>query len=379
MPRTIRIVACLLCICLAQAFTPRDTGHCLTWAKSTGLDDNVQTTLFSAAPDGSPLCRPLSAASGSTAVSFPSLGLISSSEESLTLPVGTVDVASGVCAVVGGEVTGNYEVAIIEPSCTVWWRTFSEDVIPPMSELVMHFGTAYHESADSSEAFKVLFGLCRVPDGRIGTLTLTGSDVGRCVVVDDHPLELRGGGFDAVQARETIRCENDPKHARIMSLRLEKLVDEHLNEADRLQMESITGFAFADLIDDLLAMPSCELSAVLSSANFIPHALNVKGLTLLRHILARRMYKARLQADGSTAHPDFVTFQRDGILVKNLDKLTSDEVVGLLRMVSGEMNAGSLLEQGWTEGGELKWYAEMLVVPHIFPCFVSQRPFVYSI
>ena len=44
--------------------------------------------------------------------------------------------------------------------------------------------------------------------------------------------------------------------------------------------------------------------------------------TVLRRVLAERMYEARLDQIGARAHPDFEQFRRDGFIRKDLDKLT---------------------------------------------------------
>merc|ERR1711957_254578 len=81
----------------------------------------------------------------------------------------------------------------------------------------------------------------------------------------------------------------------------------------------------------------------LSGARFVPGDLNKLGLHLLRCLLAERMHDARVQKLGFDTHPDFLTWLRDGVLLKDLDDPSLGGDVGvqkLLQMVSGEEKTG---------------------------------------
>ena len=98
---------------------------------------------------------------------------------------------------------GDVEYAIVDSSCDVWWREVSEDVIPPIPELVRTLGTT---------ASGVKLALCRTfgdggaGDGglrRMGTLAVEGPDFGKCFFTrsDGATGMIDGGKFHVLQAR----------------------------------------------------------------------------------------------------------------------------------------------------------------------------------
>eukprot|EP00957_Ditylum_brightwellii_P155720 11855187-Ditylum_brightwellii.AAC.1 len=52
---------------------------------------------------------------------------------------------------------------------------------------------------------------------------------------------------------------------------------------------------------------------------FIAHDLNLKGLSLLRSLLAERMTDARRRILGLHFHPDAAEFEKNGVLLKDFD------------------------------------------------------------
>ena len=139
---------------------------------------------------------------------------------------------------------------------------------------------------------------------------------------------------DIIQARDLgPGRSHDPQQAAQLSSELKVKLDTFLLDEDRAMITNISGHSYESLEGGVLALPSCDLEKVLSNVRFLMHDLNTKGLTMLRHILAERMYKARQEASGATDHPDFETFQRDGFLLKDLGTLSDEEVLVLLRMV----------------------------------------------
>jgi len=213
----------------------------------------------------------------------------------------------------------------------------------------MHFG-----SAPADEQRSIQYGICRSlgPTAKLGALIFNGGGVGDCIIpaeVDgDPPTVLHHGGMDIIQARDLgPGRSDDPQQAMRLSSELKVKLDTFLLDEDRAMIANISGHSYESLEKGVLALPSSDLEKVLSNVRFLMHDLNLKGLTMLRHILAERMYKARQEASGATNHPDFETFQREGFLMKDLDKLSSEEVVALLRMASGEESLGIPNEVSW--------------------------------
>jgi hypothetical protein len=177
------------------------------------------------------------------------------------------------------------EVAIMDPGCDVWWRHATADVLPPMPELALPFG------ADTGGEF---FGLCMMERRgddvgvapRLGTMFMSGDSVGDCVVPGFG--RLVGGAYYLVQAREsTGECVDDTAERRRLAVRLKALLQTYLTAADRARVSDVAGCPFAMLESAVLHdLNSCELTLLLSSVRFIPHALNEQGLTILRHLLA---------------------------------------------------------------------------------------------
>lgn len=71
---------------------------------------------------------------------------------------------------------------------------------------------------------------------------------------------------------------------------------------------------------------------ILSAARFVPHPLNTQGLHLLRCVLAERVAEARAAARGYDRHPDYAAWKRDGVIVKNWDEMTDEDLHKLLQV-----------------------------------------------
>ena len=387
-------------------FVPRDSAHCIVWRtwqresqhdNSATRDATSPSDIFQAfealEAGGAPLCRlsPINHgyhATGSRANSFDDL-----MPPNMVIPIGVLDPVSGMCTFEGQEnSTGHVEIATTDPSCDVWWRTVTSDVMPPMTEMAMQFAMSAlsqpRNSRDEKE-LQIMFGICRSPMSeterpRLGTLILNGRDVGHCVIPEGtggSTTVLVGGGYDIVQAREGFAggCEDDPLEASSRAAELDSHFRQFISDEDRIMLESVTGHDSHALEAAILRLGSCDLrqvptnniifgklfmrcclvsyghftahcngGQVMSSARFVPHELNHQGLTLLRHVLAERMYDARQAALGSHLHPDFEQWRRDGILVKKLDQLSDEDVLGLLRMVSGEHSLGIPTKVEWS-------------------------------
>jgi len=232
------------------------------------------------------------------------------------------------------------EVAVLGAGCDLWWRETTADVIPPIPELTLPLGR-------TKEGYRL--GLCRTygdsAEGRkiVGTLVLEGPDFGTCLFTRDDgtPSSLNGGGFHLLQARAAeALCEDSAPLARDLAQGLERRMDEFLTLADRETIARVSGTPFAELRSSVLSLGSCMLKQVLSPSRFVPHALNEKGLQLLRALLAERMGDARVRARGLHQHADFEAWQRDGFVIKDFDEVGDAGLHKLLQMASGEHEVG---------------------------------------
>ena len=121
-------------------------------------------------------------------------------------------------------------------------------------------------------------------------------------------------------------------------------METHLTAADAAMLEEVTGVPLAALLDatvaagaapaDALAGAGTLLEAALSPVRFIPHALNARGLHLLRVLLAERMDDARraalppLPADSAEEAGLAETWARDGVLRLDFARYTSSPAMG---------------------------------------------------
>jgi len=216
-------------------------------------------------------------------------------------------------------------------------------------------------SAATNEAGDKL-GICRTfgtnasahaDDGSatLGTVVLEGPDMGICHFVtprgDDR--ELVGGLFHILQARPrgaASKCAEAATSYEDLRWRVQRFLtpeDHELLARVVRGSGTATGNVFEDLMEGLRGLSGCQLQEVLSGSRFVLHPLNAQGLHLLRALLAERMAAARVAARGFDRHPDYASWQRDGLILKDLDDvdLNGDEgVLQLLRMVSGEDHTG---------------------------------------
>jgi len=238
----------------------------------------------------------------------------------------------------------------------VWWREVSQDVIPPPPELAMHFGTS---SSGDKLALCRTYGNGDHGDGGkriVGTMPLEGPDMGTCFFTrpDGSTGELIGGLFHILQARHaTPSCENSVSLQKELREKIRVRVRDFVNEEDRDLIGRVTGHGrdtFEKLFRSILALGSCELKQILSPMRFFPHELNVQGLHLLRAVLAERMYDARIKAIGFEDDADFLTWKRDGVLIKDWEDVGDEGLHRLLQIVSGEkIEAIPLPPYDWTQ------------------------------
>jgi hypothetical protein len=244
-------------------------------------------------------------------------------------------------AIRDGAESNLYEVATKHESCDLWWRWVSTDVIPPIPELTVVLSA----SAPPLWSSELPCGLCQVDleDGEsvAGLMPVyEGEYFGKCVYRNtDGKIGVRdGGAFFVMHAREEAAgCTPTAEEQVMLASALKGLLDAHISAADRSLLARISGHSFKKLQVKTLALDSCTLGQILSPLRFIPHELNVYGLTMLRSLLAERMADARRKARGLDQHKDYATFSRDGVLLKDLDSLDDAGIIELLQMMAGEI------------------------------------------
>lgn len=216
----------------------------------------------------------------------------------------------------------------------------SYDVIPPIPELSVQFnGNSLLDNSD------LWLGICRAKLGdrpveedeehgwTLGLFHMSDFPLfGQCVVEVDGGLRaLVGGGFDIVQARMGTTCVQDPAVAAKLSADLADRVQRFLTDEDKARIERISGYPFQPMLDKTLKLDSCVMVQIMSPNRFVPHTtLNVEGLHLMRCVLAEKMADARRRALGYHKHPDYEQFMRDGVIFKDFDSLSDDELRYLL-------------------------------------------------
>ena len=224
--------------------------------------------------------------------------------------------------------------------CDVWWRTVTEDVIPPVPELAAAL-PAYEKPRDEnddrgrSKDGGEKWGACLSKDGRVGLFGLTaGYAFGQCHLGDGDILD--GGGFDLLQARRITssreQCSKrlDPKE------RLRELL-EAVTSDDQMLFEAATGKNFGELQEALLSADSaCFRKSFLSASRFVAQeAFNDLGAHALRALMARRAFERRVRFYGNASHSSFVEkWLAEGILV--LEYEDDENLYALLRQVAGE-------------------------------------------
>jgi hypothetical protein len=268
------------------------------------------------------------------------------------LDIGTIVTTGGVkeCVPIssGGVSIGTkapghaIQYAITDPTCDVWWREVSPDVVPPIPELALSFGTDSHGHK---------LGLCRtfgedvsVDGGHkiVGTFFEEGPDFGRCFFVrpDGSTGFLDGGLFHVMQARAAEEsCIDDPGRQAELSVALRERLDKFITLEDKKLLEKVVGApltSYAELYSDVISLGSCDLQMVLSSARFVPHQLNIKGMQVLRAQLAERMADARAEARGYSNNSDYLEWKHKGIIFKDFKAIGDEGLHRLMKIALGE-------------------------------------------
>jgi len=232
-------------------------------------------------------------------------------------------------------------VARVDLGCNTRWRFLTYDVWPIGSVII---------AGSTAEGYN--FGVCRCPvedkNYEIGRLYLAGPKMGGCgckqgsgkeekVLIGEYEYlqadEGKGHLFQDVASNSNAEVAMSDKD---LYPALQKLIADHLSEEDRSTLERITDTQVSVLEEELMKQDPSFLRKIFSHERYIPHpTLNNKGLHLLRCLLAEKIADSRRRQRGYHKHPDYETFMRDGILAKNFSELSSEDIQGIMAMVSG--------------------------------------------
>lgn len=214
-------MAALAWLSAPLGFTPKRSGHCVRWEEAAppsllpteapgGLSPSHRDT-----EEGPILCREREAGRGAGGSACEAT-VAQVGRESSHLPLGVL-ASTGECVPLSqpmpaepaslaslGEGEGwarGVELARADASCDVWWREVSEDVIPPIPELVLPLGSSPN---GAKLALCRTFGEEGLDDGgvrRVGTLAVEGADFGKCFFTkaDGSTASIDGGKFHVLQ------------------------------------------------------------------------------------------------------------------------------------------------------------------------------------
>jgi hypothetical protein len=167
---------------------------------------------------------------------------------------------------------------------------------------------------------------------------------------------------------------------------LRRVARERLLPDDRALFQRATGHTVDELLaDSAWSLADFSPARVMGNEKLLPHPLNARGLHALRALLAERIADHQRRKRGSTHHPLFARFARDGILVVPLGELRTLEgllhsnhsyVDSILHMASGyeDINTGGftpLREHAHTHPDE-QFYM------HVDTFIPSWKVFVFS-
>ena len=272
----------------AACFTPKLSSHCVRWSQDDSPSPIPTEGAGGVAPQaddraGGPiLCRPRGeaddTATNTCGVSAAAIGKASTHLDvgvlapdgacvplSLPMPDGAADLAGSLdvaqAVVAGGEV----QYAVVHPECDVWWREVSEDVIPPIPELILPFGQT---ARGDKLALCRTFGDGAKGDGglaRVGTIALEGVDFGKCFFTqaDGETREIDGGTFHILQARPAaVACVDNAADGAKLAGELRDRISRFISEEHRASIARVAGAAFEALSEGLAKEGSCALQQV---------------------------------------------------------------------------------------------------------------------
>jgi hypothetical protein len=291
---------------------------------------------------------------------------------------GIMDISSGTCRLHRDPTTahqGGFQIAMKNYDlCEHFhWAPMSFDV-DPLGPNILVISHAPDLKSDIA--------ICRYDETRIGRMVMDGRYFGHCAYLNDQKEEVFvGGNFQALNA-----IPRDHAAAAAETEKIQHTVDDHYKLVDEIQkrvilylsgedkrlIESVSGHPVEELIYSLNNTDIVDydtLTHVLSMDRFIPHhALNVKGLSLLRAVLAERMTLARRRHLGLDQHVDAAEWEREGVLLKDFDYYTNKknlhEFDELLQMVAASKDVSASNFQ-WVERNVTSLDTDPQQEPHI--------------
>ena len=221
---------------------------------------------------------------------------------------------------------GTYETATrhsiaAEPGFS--WRLFPYDVIPPIPP------SAYLKKITSGHAQGVCFA-----NGEIGTAEFDGPHGGGCLLKEGYQY----GEFHLLLKRKDETSTCDP----LLKTDFLQYVDKYVTDDDISDFEFVTKHSFSELISEISQQNDCFFQSIVSTERFVPHELNLKGLHLVRCIVAERLNDFRRLKYSD--HPDYETWKTEGYLLKDYTKMKEndfEELRGILKMAA----AGEPIQQ----------------------------------
>jgi glutaredoxin len=256
-----------------------------------------------------------------------------------------------------------FEIGYIHNDCLVYWHEQAFNALPlPM---MTHYTKTPH-------SFDI--GICMDQNNRLGIVHSDGPNYALCFLSQDidisvaintdgtegntQPTPGLAGGYRILGAYNqsspyvpTLSLPTDTtatdmllRHNAIMKT-IEKLVLVHINIQDRFNFLQVTNTSLDTLLQYMHASSTtlnlhghggaCVLRFLTADRYIHDLKGNRLGLHVFRCLLARRVTDQRRIDQGAAKHPDFQQFQKQGYLMKDYSQMNNNDLMKVLRMVSG--------------------------------------------
>jgi hypothetical protein len=287
----------------------------------------------------------------------------------------------------------DFQVAVKNVSaCHHFWAPLAYDV-DPLGPNIVKIHVEAPELKESPE-----ISVCRYNSQGsdsyeyIGRMIMQGQLFGHCGYLTKSKKELvfMGGDFDALSATPRAspvshKGDHDAQLRNKIVAGIQKRIDLHLSQPNKDLIASISGYSVEELVNamnDTDVVGFEVLDRILSTDRFIPHdVLNIKGLTLLRAVLAEQMTLARRRYLGLHHHADTFMWERDGVLLKDFDYYTNErnlqEFDELLQMVAASKSV-SASQFTWVERNVTSMANDPQREPHIDTFHSVVKMWVYE-
>mmetsp|Transcript_5297 Transcript_5297/g.7798 ORF Transcript_5297/g.7798 Transcript_5297/m.7798 type:complete len:853 (-) Transcript_5297:7-2565(-) len=237
------------------------------------------------------------------------------------------------CVTAEGKSTDEYQVAAKSHDCIVWWHEQAFNAFP------LPLMTSFSATPGGVD------GICKVKYGSdviVGRLHgAEGTEYAKCEHYHNGERIMLEGGFallgsyDRRRPYEATIGKNSLRPRIEVISEIEYYVRTYITYEDKMMLQRITGYSVEHLIQSLREESDITLMKFLSSDRWIYSELNIKGLHLLRCLLAERITDARRRDNDMHLHPDYEEFMKDGFLLKDFSKMTNEDLKDILQMVSG--------------------------------------------